>query len=403
MAENAERNLRLYRELITCGHSLYFWTYDMNLSCLYTNSPSVQIMGLLFQMEAGQLKSLKAESDFLPVVLSADLGFTWIVDLEKDSNGIPLYYHVIGPAFISDVSLHDIEAAIARKLNLSVSLRMEVSQTLADIPILPLTRLLEYGLMLHFCITGQKLSISDFVYSSASPSQHHNKPEEPSPSSYGTWAMEQKLMRLVEEGNLDYQNQAGKLTVRVDPAADLGKGNSLRHLKNMVIAFISSCTRAAIRGGLSPDIAYAISDKYILSVESCNSVSELAEVNDSMLGDFIRRVHQSKHSSCSSQIRQCCQYIQLHIEEKINFPALCDYIGYSESWLSRKFKKEMGMTVSEYITLQKIERAKELLISGNDHIQDIAGQLGFRSQSYFGDIFRKHTGMSPGEYREQKR
>lgn len=62
----------------------------------------------------------------------------------------------------------------------------------------------------------------------------------------------------------------------------------------------------------------------------------------------------------------------------------------------------MNMSISEYITEQKIERAKELLTSGNTDIQEIAEQLGFSSNSYFSYMFRRHVGVTPGEYRIAK-
>ena len=101
-------------------------------------------------------------------------------------------------------------------------------------------------------------------------------------------------------------------------------------------------------------------------------------------------------------IQFCCNYIQLHLSDKNSIADLARQTGYSENYLSRKFRKEMGITLTEYVTRQRIESAKEMLISDSEEIQDICTRLGFGSQSYFGEVFRKFTKMSPSEYREKR-
>ena len=73
----------------------------------------------------------------------------------------------------------------------------------------------------------------------------------------------------------------------------------------------------------------------------------------------------------------------------------------SRRYLSTKFKKETGMTLSQYIQEQKIGKAKSLLKSTDRSILEIATYLGFSSQGYFQNVFKKLTGMTPKDYRNQ--
>lgn len=122
-----------------------------------------------------------------------------------------------------------------------------------------------------------------------------------------------------------------------------------------------------------------------------------------MYADFVKRVHKiHTKSGISPNLLVCCNYIERHLNEKLTIKQLAEKAGYSEYYLSQKFKKELGMNVTQYISLKRIERAKMLLHSSNQNIQSISEELGFCNQSYFSEIFRSIVGMSPGEYREHR-
>ncbi len=396
MAENAERNLRLFRELITCTRNLYSWTYDVHFSLVYSNCPDADLMGMLF---ISMTDNIPPDVD-APMLLSSEFGLSWAVNLERDGSGLPLYYHVIGPAVASKFSIAKAKQAIFNRSDVSDSLVGVLDGLLAKIPSVPISRILEYCIMLHYCVTEEKLSISDILYPGPGAVPREEQ-DGHTANPHGTWLMEQRLLKLVEDGNLNFRQEKTRLVSGLVPA-DLGGGDGMRHLKNLVIAFISCCTRAAIRGGLSPETAYLLSDRYIRGVEACAVIADLVELNDSMQEDFIRRVHQSKSDGLSPQIRQCCDYIQIHVEDELSLTSISAAIGYSPTWLSGKFKKEMGISLTQYISQQRMERAKELLRSGNRPIQDIAEALHYKTPSHFGTVFRQYTGISPSEYRMER-
>ena len=400
MAENAERNLRLFQELITCAQELYFHTFDAHMKCVHTTSPGESLYQSMFSMNESEtdFQDMIRKAD-CPVVLTSSLGYLWIAEAERDASGDLLYIHVIGPAFIEDVSIHSIEESLER-LGRSSILTMEFRNVLKDIPVVPISRYFEYAQMMHYCITGQKITVSDLQYCQAKAASPQQKEEEIE-KTHGTWAMEQKMMQMVSEGNLNFRQEAGRIA-STGVVGNLGHGSSLRHIKNMIIISTTLFTRAAIRGGLNPEIAFMLSDRYINAVEGCKSFAEISEVNSAMQDDFVQRVHRIKASDgMSPQIRKCCDYIQLNVEKKLTIAELAQVCGYSETHLSRRFKQETGQTISRYILGQKIEMAKALLLDDAVTVQEIAARLGFESQSYFGEQFRRAVGMTPGEYRSK--
>lgn len=394
MKQSVEQNLKLFRELITCTHNLYFWTYDTSFSLIYTNCPESRFLSPLFLSVASKIPG----DSGAPILLFSGLGYFWVVNPEQDEHGTPLHYHVIGPVLTCKVMTEKIKLAIFAKHTVSFPLNEAIDVLLHKIPMIPISKFLEYGLMLHYCITEEKLSINDFIYSETIKRSDITSMPGHTAAPHYTWQREQKLFRLISEGNLNYKQEMTHIVSSAAPA-DLGGGDILRHYKNLNISLLTLCTRAAIFGGLSPETAYFLSDKYILKLESCNTFEEISEVNQKMVEDFVSRVHAIKESKLSPQIQQCCEYIQLHIEDPLNLQTLSTAVNYSPTWLSHKFSTETGKTILQYIAEQKILRAKELLISEYVPVQEIADRLSFKSQSHFGEVFRRHTGMTPGEYR----
>ena len=100
-------------------------------------------------------------------------------------------------------------------------------------------------------------------------------------------------------------------------------------------------------------------------------------------------------------MRSVTGYIRGHLTEEFSVDQMAQDLFLSRSYLSTKFKKETGMTLSQYIQEQKIEKAKSLLKTTDRSILEIATYLGFSSQGYFQNVFKKLTGMTPKEYRNQ--
>ena len=107
----------------------------------------------------------------------------------------------------------------------------------------------------------------------------------------------------------------------------------------------------------------------------------------------------STNPKVSSQIRSCRDYIELHAEQELKLPTLAKQVGYSEYYLSRKFKKEMGISVSAYIKVVRVERSKLMLVGTGFPIAHIADTFHFASSSHYSEAFREITGKTPQQYR----
>ncbi len=95
-------------------------------------------------------------------------------------------------------------------------------------------------------------------------------------------------------------------------------------------------------------------------------------------------------------------YIREHMGEDISLENVATHFGYAPAYFSRYFKKNLGVNLKEYITRERMQLAKSLLIHSADEIQSIALRAGFTNANSFARTFRQYEGISPSLYRDKK-
>lgn len=397
---NVHNNLKLFQELISCSHKLYLWSYTPDLTLISTNCPTDMIDGNSFFMINQSEPLLKyAQNGHRPFVMDSFLNILWIADFEWEGDKLQKI-HMIGPTFSGGNSYQKLKEKLDAH-NLSVQAKIAVLKQLDEIPILPTNLLFQYAIMLHYCITEEKISSQDLQYPAMLSEEEGPKDiQNISDEHPGIWASEQMLVKMFREGNPNYKDALEKSST-LSSGVKFNAGDSLRHSKNNMIVLLTLCSRAAIEGGLSPSISYTLCDYYTQRCEDAGSISEMTILSRTMLEDYMQRVRQSRaDSTISRTVQSCCDYISVHVNEKLSIEFLSQRAGYTEYYFSRKFKQETGYSISEFIKREKIRKAQTLLCSTNMSILEISNELSFSSRSYFSDTFQKITGESPGEYRK---
>lgn len=122
-----------------------------------------------------------------------------------------------------------------------------------------------------------------------------------------------------------------------------------------------------------------------------------------MVLDYASLVHSiTSGSSASPLVRAVSAYVQEHLTEDITVDEIAQTLYLSPNYLSSRFHRESGMTLRTFISQQRISKAKDYLKNTDRSILDISTFLGFSSQAYFQNVFKKMTGMTPKEYRERR-
>ena len=105
----------------------------------------------------------------------------------------------------------------------------------------------------------------------------------------------------------------------------------------------------------------------------------------------------------SQQVEWLRHFISQNLHTDLSLTSLADSVHLSSSYLSRLFKKETGVTVTDYITAERMEKARQLLEQTDQSIESITQQVGYPTHHYFTKRFKQRYGVTPKEYRQQRR
>lgn len=207
----------------------------------------------------------------------------------------------------------------------------------------------------------------------------------------------------VSDGNVEYitENLSSHTFTNPNGMGILSE-NPLQNIRYHFVITVALVTRYCVEKGMEQEKAYSLSDFYIEKMDKCKTKEEIEALHKTMSLDFCNKMLQlKKEHILSKPIVLCMDYIYSHIHNKITLKELAEHTSLSESYLSKLFCKEIGIPISEYIMLQRIEKAKNLLCYSDYRIIDIANYLSFSSQSHFIQVFQKYTGLTPKKYRNR--
>lgn len=404
-----DHRIALFLELMGCNVDIPYWCFDQDLKLISsTCKDEAIIQRVIFGESENQeyLLEYVREHD-LPLISSGVIGLIWATVVEK-KNGAFYRAHILGPIYTSEISLQTIENALNRRI-MSLRFRRRLINRITNLSVLSATRFFPYVKMLHCCVTGERVPVNKFAFQRTDVTNTIQKIRDQTEEDYeqkenearhaGVYAAEQELFKMIEEGNINYSSA-------LNDAIGKASFGSLKHkdpgqkTSAVAVTFITLSVRAAIRGGLSPSIAYSVGDYYEEQIFKCKRFTDMKHVLDAMFDDFVHRVHKIKsNTNISKPIQLCCDYIDMHICEKIELETLAGVVGYTKYYLTRKFKAELNTSIWDYINQRKVERAKIMLSDPNKTIQDISDTLNYCSRSYFSEIFQQHTGLWPSDYR----
>lgn len=211
-------------------------------------------------------------------------------------------------------------------------------------------------------------------------------------------AYEQDILSAIESGDVHAffqayfrpsDNEIGRMSL-----------DSLRQQRYQFICQIYGISRAAIKGGINPELAFQLSDMYCQKMDLLTSAIDISKLILSAGSDFCQKVRDVKKiPELSPLLNTCCEYIRNHLYDPIHLDNLENIAHMNRRSLTIHFKRELGATIPQYVLKKKIEEARFLLTSSDISLLQISELLCFSSQSHFTQKFKEHFGVTPKQYR----
>ncbi|WP_223273105.1 helix-turn-helix transcriptional regulator [Enterococcus sp. OL5] len=221
---------------------------------------------------------------------------------------------------------------------------------------------------------------------------------------HNSYQQELREMQSIENGDLE-QLEACWLDLQPTAYGKLAN-NKIRNIKNHCLIVVAFASRAAIRGGLAPEIAYSLCDSYIQQIEDCDEsivLVQLAHRAEQQFTKFVADLIPASTKEISQKARAhidaCKQYVFIHLQGKLTVRQIAAALELNPNYLSSIFKQHEGQRLSQFILVEKIKVAQKMLIYSDYSFGEIAHFLGFASQSHLGTHFKTYTHQTLGDYR----
>lgn len=153
-----------------------------------------------------------------------------------------------------------------------------------------------------------------------------------------------------------------------------------------------------------PDEVFFIMKSLVLELDSPHSNRLLAHLLFSQLLICIARIAKdtscSKESPSSTYVQETIKFMQQNIDQNLQVIDLATHVNLHPTYLQRIFKQQMDVSMMEYLTILRMEKAKKLLLHTRIPIIEISNYSGINSRQYFHFLFKKYTSLTPSEFRE---
>lgn len=209
-----------------------------------------------------------------------------------------------------------------------------------------------------------------------------------------TGILKEELESIVQSGSLENRDEIeAKLT-------EIGKYSSsnLPLYKLRVRDILVTLTHATIRAGGDSDIVIQRSEqreRQITESGDPQQIRDLLRDEAVELAEIVSEVQKEP-----AILSRAIAYLEKEYQRDLSVDEIAEHLGVSRSYFMREFKRGTDKTVNQYLTELRMDRAKELLGTSKS-VTEVAFEVGFNHSSYFSTVFKKHTGVTPQEFKKQ--
>lgn len=176
--------------------------------------------------------------------------------------------------------------------------------------------------------------------------------------------------------------------------------NTLRDKKDLTITLNTLMRKSAEQAGVHPIHIDSFSNQSIQQIEQLCSIEQCGAFQRKLALGYCRLVKKYSMKGYSLPVQKVVNYITTDLGVDLSLKALAGQLNVAPSYLSALFKKEMGVTLTDYVSQQRIIHARHLLLDTDFPIKSIAQQCGIADMNYFVRMFKRTVGVTPKVYRD---
>lgn len=324
-------------------------------------------------------------------------------DLDHPSSHI-----LIGPYIKQDIS-KPMLFQLAERYSLSPSQFAQLEKYYSDLPLVMDEEFLysivntfgEYiwGGMEEFTIETIERQMPDRVEPVASRSTN-SEPEEPFVSMSileKRYEFENQLIHAISQGLIQKAETVMKSSSLL--TAEPRVNDPIRNIKNYCIIMNTLLRKGAEQGSVHPLHIDNLSSKFARKIEQINTKEAGLALQKEMIHKYCLLVKNHSMKGYSLLVQKVITRIDSDLTTDLSLKTQAHLLDVNPSYLSTLFKKETGLTLTDYVNKKRVENAVFLLNTTTMQIQTIAQYCGIADVNYFTKIFKKYIGKTPKEYR----
>lgn len=198
-----------------------------------------------------------------------------------------------------------------------------------------------------------------------------------------------------------YDGNIGKMSERLHNLQEIVSAispDTLHSMKNIYIELTAMIQRKIYEMGINETLETTYMYTDIISMKT---VEQIEGWFIEYCRNTLSKIEDLRENKSRQFIKNAEEYIAHNLGNRdLTIQAISDYVGLSPAYFSNVFFRETGCHVNEYINSARIKYAQMLLLTTNEKIVSVSEKSGFSSASYFNNIFKRYSGMSPKQYRK---
>ena len=176
------------------------------------------------------------------------------------------------------------------------------------------------------------------------------------------------------------------------------QGGSLSSVRVRSIELTTLLSRVAMDGGANADSIYSLNNVLLPALYQEQDLDELCLLLQEVAENFMTAMFYEKDKG-NLYIRKALRYMADHYNEHLSLPVVAEHVQLSPSYFSTLFSQIVGCSFRDHLCRIRVEESKQLLLSTDYTLANIAVAVGFPDQSYFCKAFKRIVGLTPGKFR----